>query len=314
MTATPVAQMADVLPGASTAANHRAGISWLECVAGALLLAMCVFAGLDAWRDLAYTGLHDEESSHVLLAPLAFVWIFLYRRPLLSEVRWAERRWAGPAVVVLAWGLWWYGYRYQVHTLWHLGAIIAVVGGVISLLGLDFFVRFAPAFGALLFLIPMAGERRQQLSLPLQLLTARITQPLCETFGMMVDRHGNQLTINGVDIAIVEACNGMRMFLTLFIVSYLYMFTTPLRGYVRVLLLLATPVLAVGCNVLRLVPTVWMFGHVDRPRAELFHQRAGWVMLVVAFFVLMGIVQLFRWLTLPVDILKTPKSGVVAPC
>ncbi len=287
----------------------------MKCCGVAVLSVAGFSATYDAWYDLAYTGLHDEESSHVLLAPIAFIWIFLARRAALQTVV-VRHQWVGPLIVVAGWALWSMGYRHQLHTLWHLGAIGVLVGGIVSVYGTDLLIRFLPAFGALLFLIPMAGERRQQFSAPMQLVTARITQAICETFGMVVERQGSLITANGVAVAIAEACNGMRMVITLVIVSYLYAFTTPLRAYVRWLLLLASPVLAVVCNVIRLVPTVWMFAHTSTRTAERFHDISGWVMLLVAFGLLMLGVHLLRWLMLPVDLPPSAPlvEGLVQPC
>src|SRR6185437_12847303 len=244
-----------------------------------------------------------------------FGWILLTRRAELARIQF-RNQWAGPLLIAISWALWSYGYRHQVHTLWHLGAVGVLTGAAISLFGLNLLTRFLPAFGALLFLIPMAGERRQQFAIPMQLLTAQITQSICGACGMLVERHGSLLTLNGVGVAIAEACNGMRMIITLMIVAYLYAFITPLRAYVRVLLILATPLLAVVCNVIRLVPTVWMFAHASRPAAEQFHDVGGWVMLVVAFLMLMGGVHLLRWLMLPVDLpaFESGVKGAAAPC
>ena len=134
----------------------------------------------------------------------------------------------------------------------------------------------------------------------MQALTAQITQSVCELFGMIVERQGSLLSYNGVPVAIVEACNGMRMVISILMATYTYAFTTPIRGYVKVLLLLLTPVVAVVCNVIRLIPTVWVFGTKSPETAARFHDAAGWVMLFLAFVLLMLIVQLLRWLDLPV--------------
>ena len=283
---------------AALSAQGRSLAWWLG---GLVLIAGCVFATLDAWADLLRTGLQDEESSHILLVPLVFTWIFLRRLSLLPQVK-VSRQWVGTLILAVGGALWLIGYRGQIHTLWHLGAVLVLVGGVTSLLGPDLIVKFLPAFGALVFLVPLAGERRQQFAMPMQLLTARITQFVCELLGMQVERQRNVLTLNGVGVNIAEACNGMRMIITLIIVSYLYAFITPLRAYVRCLLLLASPVLAVICNVIRLVPTVWMYGHAPQATAERFHDISAWVMLGVAFLILMAGVSILRWLMLPVDL------------
>ena len=76
----------------------------------------------------------------------------------------------------------------------------------------------------------------------------------------------------------------------------------------RVLIIVLSPASAVACNVIRLVPTLYIYGHYSAGTAELFHDIAGWVMLVIALLLLMGLVRLLRWLCLPV----TPDSS--HPC
>ena len=267
---------------------------------GLLLIGASIFATWDAWFDMGVTGYTDGESGHILLAPIAFAWIFFTHASELSKLRY-RHQWAGPLIVGTAWLLWSYGYRHQVHTCWHLGAVLTMVGGLVTITGPEIVFRFLPAFGALVFLIPVAGERRQQIAGPMQGLTAQITQAACELLGMTVERQGSLLSYNGVPVAIAEACNGMRMVISILVLTYTYVFTTPIRSYVKVLLLLLTPVVAVVCNVSRLIPTVWVFGHKSSQTAANFHDWAGWVMLFVAFIMLMLIVQLLRWLDLPVD-------------
>jgi exosortase len=152
----------------------------------------------------------------------------------------------------------------------------------------------------LLFMVPFPGRLRQQIAVPLQTITAQATQQLLELLGILVDRSGSVLRINGVDVAIAEACNGLRMILALGLVCYAFAFATPLRGYVRAMVLLATPLCAVVCNVIRLAPTVWIYGHYPTIAADRFHSISGWVMLFVAFFMLAGIVRVLRWARVPV--------------
>ena len=90
------------------------------------------------------------------------------------------------------------------------------------------------------------------------------------------------------------------MVFTLFLACYTFAFVTPLRGYVRALILLASPVVAVTCNVIRLVPTVWVFGHASPQTAHRFHDISGWVMLILAFVGLTGMIRVLKWASLPV--------------
>ena len=96
---------------------------------------------------------------------------------------------------------------------------------------------------------------------------------------------GSTLSINGIDVGIVEAFsgNGMRMIITLFLVCYVVAFTVPLRWWVRIIFLALSPIVAIICNVVRLVPTVYLFGNAKRSTAETFHDISGWAMSLFAF-------------------------------
>jgi exosortase len=256
-------------------------------LAGAAVLVMG-----DAWLDIASVGWTKEELSYVLIAPLVIGWIAWSRRHRLRGCR-GSGAWIGLVLVVAGWIAYRAGYAAD-RSLWRLGAVVAAVGCVVVALGGDAVLKFAPAFGAALFLVPIHPNGRYQLALPLQNVTARATQEACDLLGIEVQRTGSLLVINGTDVTVAEACNGMRMILTLFMVCYVVAFTVPLRAHVRVLLLAASPLVAVVANVLRLVPTVWLFGHSTATTAQRFHDVSGWVMTVAAFLLLMAFVQLLR--------------------
>jgi exosortase/archaeosortase family protein len=63
---------------------------------------------------------------------------------------------------------------------------------------------------------------------------------------------------------------------------------------VRAVLLITSPISAIVCNVIRLLPTVLMFGYASESTARMFHSYSGWPMLPIAFLLLMLIVWLLR--------------------
>jgi exosortase/archaeosortase family protein len=90
------------------------------------------------------------------------------------------------------------------------------------------------------------------------------------------------------------------MVFALILVCYLFAFVNPLRGYVRFMLLVLSPVVAAVCNIIRLVPTIWVYGSFPKQFAENFHDATGWVMLIAAFLTMVGFLRLLRWAMLPV--------------
>lgn len=258
----------------------------------AALTAMAVAVLFDAWKDIFRIGWSDEECSYVLLAPVVIGWLAWVRRHALANAS-VGGCWAGAAIIAAGWLVHWYGYVHD-PVIWRAGAVFIAVGALVAGLGARISWTLAPALAACAFLIPVDPTGRINLAVPLQSAAASITQKICELFAMNVDRSGNLLSINGVDVTIAEACNGIRMVLTLFMVCYVVAFTVRLSPVARALVLLASPLVAIAANVARLVPTIWMFGHRSKEAAEAFHDIAGWVMTVLAFLVLMGLCWLLQ--------------------
>jgi exosortase len=267
-------------------------------VASLVLGALGALATLDAWKDIYRIATRDEESSHIFLVPIVMAWLIWIRRRRFRNCR-PVGTGIGPILVAAGWFFYSFGDARLIQSFWHGGAVLVVLGCVLTVLGKDLLFQFFPAFAVLVFIIPVPGRVRQQFAIPLGAATAQVTQKLFEVMGVAVERSGNLLSINKVDVTIAEACNGLRMVFALTLVSYAFAFGTPLRSYVRLLVLLACPVSAILCNVIRLVPTLWMYGYF-RPYAESFHDMSGWIMLPVSFLLLMGVIRILRWAVVPI--------------
>lgn len=286
-----------------TTVARRAGTGPLgirDLAAAGLLAAACALVSGDAWTDLLRVAWHDQESGHVFLVPPVIAWLVWLRRRRFRGCA-PRGKLLGTFVLAIGWVIWSVGYRRQIQSFWHGGAVLMTAGGALTVLGSEVFFQFVPAFAALLFLVPVPATTRQWIAVPLQHATARVTQMVAELCAMDVQREGSMLITNQRQVAIAEACNGMRMVFTLFLSCYVFAFATALRTSVRLVVLAAAPLIAVACNVLRLVPIVWVYGHADRGLAESFHDASSWAMLVVAFVGMTGIVRLLRWTTIRVS-------------
>ncbi len=270
-----------------------------HALAAVLMGAAGVLATRAAWSDIYFIASKDEEASHILLVPIVAAWMFWVRR---ARLRYCAPRgqMIGPPIVAAGWMVSVFGFNHNVQAMWHGGAVLVVLGCVLSVLGKHVLFRFLPAFAVLVFLIPVPGRVRQEIAVPLQTATAAVTQVLFETGGIPIERSGNLLSINGTPVTVAEACNGMRMVFALVLVSFAFAYSLPLRNSVRVLVLLASPLAAIVCNVIRLLPTVWLYGYTAEPIAKKFHDVSGWIMLPIAFVLLLGVVRLLRWAMIPV--------------
>lgn len=265
----------------------------------AMLAAAAIYLTRQPWGQIFDKAINDEESTHIVLVPVAFLWII---RANWNTIRLCRPRltWAGPLIMAVGWWFLVHGYDIQDNEFWFFGAIVLTVGAAIAALGVEILIRGWPAFVLLGFLIPVPGMLRLEIGVRLQGYMAEIVQFIGDIIGIVIIREGNQLLVNSKYVDVAEGCNGMRMVFGLFMVAYTFAFAMPLRPWVRALVLISAPAVALGTNLLRLMPTVIMHGYYSVNTAESFHTIAGYLMIPVAFFMLMGLVNFLEWAGVPV--------------
>jgi exosortase len=259
-----------------------------------------VFATLAAWRDIYNIARNDEEYSHIFVVPLVACFLVWVRRMRLRYCK-PSGRIIGPFLIAVGWFLNSLGFYRGIQSFWHGGAVLVVIGCMLSVLGKGVLFRFFPAFLLLVFLVPAPGRIRLAIASPLQNWTASITQRLLEAGGVVnTEVNGNALTINDHAVLVAEACNGLRMVFSLIMVGFAFCFAMPLKNSVRALILLASPLAAIFCNVVRVIPTIWMYGYMPQ-YAQTFHEFAGWAMLPLAFGMLYALIKTLQWAMIPVN-------------
>jgi exosortase len=268
-------------------------------LAAAVMAMLGIAATFPVWDDIGDIAWNDEEYSHILLVPLVAVWMVWVRRMRFRYCR-ATGTGLGVLMASVGWAVSSYGFHEGHQSLWHGGAVLVVIGCVLSVLGKQALFQFLPAVAVLVFVVPVPGMIRQQIAIPLQTWTAQITEVILEVAGIPVDRSVNWLTVNGKPLEIAEACNGLRMVWPLILMSYAFSFGLPLRNSVRFVLLLASPLSAIFCNVVRILPTVWVYSRYDDDVGLKFHDVSGWLMLPIAFLLLLGIIKMLDWALVPV--------------
>jgi exosortase len=267
---------------------------------GAAAMALAAFLlTREAWADILSIAYTDAEQSHIFLVPVVAAWMFWVRRLRLRHCP-PTGTCVGPIIVAVGWLSYSIGYNFAIESMWHAGAVAIVLGAALAILGKNLLFRLFPAFCVLAFLVPIPGALRQQVSFPLQTASAAAAQVILETFGVAVERFGNLLTVNDVSVTVAEACNGMRMVFALVLVSYAFAFGLPLRNEVRIAVLIASPIAALVCNVIRLIPTVLFYAYASNDAATTFHDASGWLMVPIAFLLLLGAIRILRWALIPV--------------
>lgn len=265
-----------------------------------LLVVVAVWLVRGAWIDMISRALRDPENGQALFAPLVALYLFWLRRSRLQFIRYRPSL-IGPAVIALGALTSWWGIEHDVLAVWHSGAVILIIGCLLTMTGLEILRQFFPAILCLFFLIPTPGAVRVALAAPLQSFATAVTIGILDATSIHAVREGSVILIgdDAIPVAIGEACNGMRMVFALLLVVYGFVFSMPFRPGTRILLFILSPVIALACNVVRLVFTSLVYGYFPSESAESFHWMAGMVMLPLALLLLFGIVRLLRWLDIP---------------
>ncbi|MGN6506617.1 MAG: exosortase/archaeosortase family protein [Tepidisphaeraceae bacterium] len=284
-----------------TAVASRSKITPSLAVLAFVLALFGVVVTYRAWLDIFEIAWEQPEYQHVFLVPFVAFFLAYVRRQRLAYLRVTGTA-LGPTLVILGWAVGSYGFNHRVQAMFHLGAVLVLIGCIVAALGKQALFRFMPVAIVLLLIVPIPNGLRQEISRPLQHYTAEIASYLLGLFGVDTQVLGNLLIINNQPVLIAEGCNGMRMVFPLLLISYGFAFGLPLRASVRMIIVLASPIVALVCNVLRVLPLVWLQGQgkMGQTVGERLHEQSGWLMVPLAFLVLLGLIRLLNWAMVPV--------------
>lgn len=280
--------------GADQPPRRGSGHLWWQGVGFFLIIGLSILAMPRVWGSIWIEAVRDEESSHILLVPFAAAWLVWVRRRFFATLRprgfWAGALilWAGVAAMLV-------GYEYQVETLRQSSVVLMIIGAAVTMFGVDVFRRFGAVVAILFLLLPIWLPLRRGISLTLQEISSVMVGDVLSAAGVDIIRAGNLLIVNDVPVNIAEACNGMRMVFAIGLVVYAFMFSYPFRWYVRSVVLLAVPIVALLCNIVRLVPTIWAYGWGSETLADTIHVWGGWLMVGVGFVISLGILSVLKW-------------------
>lgn len=261
-------------------------------------LAVWMVAFWGPLSDIFGQAFSRVEQGYILLVPLVVAYLAFLRRSRWRMVV-GGGNFVGIILVILGIVTSTYGLDRDHIVLWHVGPLISLLGILISLLGHRFVLVFSPAILAAVAVVPVPGFIRQELSRPMQNMATNVTSSILDLFGVPMTRIGNVLHIQDQAVAVGEACNGMRLMLPLALVIYALVFAIPLKGWTRLLLILASVPVAILCNTLRLVPTAIAYGYLPS-WATFVHDFGGWLMIPMAIWILLLLLRLAVWIDLPV--------------
>ncbi len=261
------------------------------------MLAVGLLATARVWRDLWETAARHGEIEATLLAPLLAAWLLWVRRERLRLCE-PVKTWVGPIVVGVSWVMGLAGDQLGAQVLVHLSGLGIVFGCLLSVLGADVLRLFLPVFGALLLLTPVPWGIHQWVAYRVMIPVADLGLLLYEAIGIDVGRRGDWLDAGGHAVPIIKA-TGVPGLKATFLIAYGLAYGQPLKTWVRLLMLGVAPAAAVAYQILGTLVTIWLVSlAVD---AQAINAAAGWLLIPMMFVMLLGLVKLLGWASVPVQ-------------
>ncbi|UYV12941.1 MAG: exosortase/archaeosortase family protein [Phycisphaera sp.] len=268
---------------------------WAPLQAIAATLA-AILACLPAWRDIYISATADPDNGYIVLVPAVAGWLALCRR---RRLRSAGRRglWLGPVIVAVAGLIYVLAGTFGPTLALHLGAIGVLIGAIWSVVGRSVMLRMSPAVFALFFLAPAPMEWLLPVSNILGSWSLAVTAGLLEILGVTAYVNGRDLIVGTAELSL-GGFAGVRMIAAIGLVTYAFAFGMPLRHGVRIGLVLASPLVAIVANVVRLVPFAILADNWPAS-ATMLAQMSGWLTLALALGMLYGGIRLLRYAQVP---------------
>jgi len=177
-------------------------------------------------------------------------------------------------------------------------ALLGALAGLILLLWGGAALRrlwFPVAF--LAFMVPLPEVTIAQLNFRLKMLAADWGVALAGALGVLVERNGNQVFLEGgKNLVIANVCNGLRTLISLLAFGALYAYVCRLRGLWRVGLFAMTVPVAAVSNSLRIVSLIVVADVWDAQTATgWYHDFSGILIFLLAFALMFGLERLVLW-------------------
>ncbi|MEM7688269.1 MAG: exosortase A [Pseudomonadota bacterium] len=267
-------------------------VPWREPLA-LLAVAMAVLFAvtLREWGEMLHQWWDIDTYNHILLVPLIVVWLVWLKADELAEMAPRASVW-GLGLVAAALCLWLTGRVTDINLFAQAGAVGALQGAIVAILGvrLSWFLALPLAYLALL--VPFGDE-----VIPfLQAITAQISIALTLFSGVPAQIDGIYIDTPAGLFIVAEECSGVKFLIAMVTLAVLIAFTRFKSWSRRAMLMLAAVVVPVFANGVRAWGTIYIAQFAGLEFAAGFdHIIYGWVFFaIVVALVLAGAWRFFE--------------------
>jgi exosortase len=229
--------------------------------------------------------------------PFLAVYVLWSKRKQISQIPSQQCLW-GLVIFVGAQLIRYFGLFFMYSSAQRLSLILSLASLALLMFGWKIFKKTLPIFIFLGLMLPLPRSVHNAIMLPLQDLATSSAVFCLETLGLAVIRQGNVIQINNAGIAVAEACNGLRMITSFFVIVGLIVLLINRRRWQKSILLLSALPIAVLCNTIRLTVTAVSFTVFNSTKSEeFFHTFGGYAMMPLALAIIVSELWIMKKLT-----------------
>jgi exosortase len=169
---------------------------------------------------------------------------------------------------------------------------LTIAGAVWLLFGTAALKWSLPSIAFLWFMVPIPYSAERWLSVPLQAIATKLSTAVLVVLGQPAISEGNVILLGDHPLFIEEACSGMRIFVGIFALAFVFILFSNWSWWHKGLVLLLVLPVAIVTNVIRIVATGLLYQWVSSAAGQKFsHDIAGFVMIPLAammFWLVLG--------------------------
>jgi exosortase len=251
-----------------------------------LIAGACGYLYAAVLPPLVIDWANDPDDSHGFLIPVLSLYFLWERRDALAQLP-VRPSLVGLVGVLGGIALLMLGEIGAELFLMRVSMIVVIAGLVCYHGGWQYLKTLRFPLALLLFMIPWPALILNALTLPLQLLAARLATSSLQLIDLPVYREGNVIFLPHATLEVVEACSGIRSLVSLLALAMVFASMTQRRHWKIILLVLSAIPIAMVANAFRIWGTGVLASVYGAQTADgFYHTFAGWVVFVVALLLL----------------------------
>ncbi|MGF1578652.1 MAG: exosortase/archaeosortase family protein [Gemmataceae bacterium] len=287
----------------------------------AVVLALCLaWIYLPALAMMVKKWATNSDYSHGFVVPVFSLYLVWRNRKHLAQVDWQINR-AGAVLLGLGLLLHFVGIYFFFDWFRDISLLPTLAGFVLFLGGWKALRWTIVPIAFLIFMIPLPYSLETALAYPLRRSAAIVSVYALQTLGFVAFREGTTIQLVDVRIGVAQACSGLSMLFVFFGLSPAVCILSRRHVIEKGVILLSAVPIAILSNMIRIIVTSVLHKTAGSEWAEyVFHDVAGWMMMVLALLMLWAELSLFAWVLRDKkkeedkpSVVPTNQNGTAAP-